>query len=153
MKESFVTIFASMGIITAAVLTSWFLINNDDSAAVYKDDTVSTSSTASLETKISVEGAVTVMVTPIKQTDWSFRVVLDTHSGELADDLTQVSILTDENGAEYRPIAWDGDAPGGHHRSGVLVFGGITPSPESIVLTMRQIGGVDERKFEWINQR
>lgn len=142
MKKTHLIIIGIVGIIAAALLIN----------AVYVDNTTPTSSAALFSTKTNSEGNVSVMVTPIDQSDWSFEITLNTHSVDINEDLAQVSILTDENGNEYKPIEWRGDPPGGHHRKGVLSFGEITPRPQSITLFISQVGGIDERKFEWITQ-
>lgn len=142
MKKTHLIIIGIIGIIAAALLIN----------AVYVDNTTPTSSAALFSTKTNSEGNVSVMATPIDQSDWSFEITLNTHSVDINEDLAQVSILTDENGNEYKPIEWRGDPPGGHHRKGVLSFGEITPRPQSITLFISQVGGIDERKFEWITQ-
>ena len=53
---------------------------------------------------------------------WEFSVVMDTHIKPLSENLTQAAILVDGAGRRYAPIAWQGDALGGHHRKGVLQF-------------------------------
>ncbi len=103
-----------------------------------------------LEVKTNNEGGVTIAVTP-KETAagiFEFEIVLDTHSVELSYDLTKISVLRDENGQEYRPINWEGDPPGGHHREGTLIFNPIAPTPKSIEL---KITGIAEavRIFTW----
>ncbi|HDY73125.1 MAG TPA: hypothetical protein ENH86_00955 [Candidatus Jorgensenbacteria bacterium] len=142
MKKTHLIIIGIVGIVAAALLIN----------AVYVDNTIPTSSAALFSTKTNSEGNVSVMATPIDQSDWSFEITLNTHSVDINEDLAQVSTLTDENGNEYKPIEWRGDPPGGHHRKGVLSFGEITPRPQSITLFISQIGGIDERKFEWITQ-
>lgn len=109
---------------------------------------------SSLETKESVEGPVSVTVTPLglenNSPTWNFEVSLDTHSEELSADLAAVSELVDDQGKLYLPISWEGDGPGGHHREGVLKFNPIPPKPKSIELKIKNIGGVLERSFKWI---
>src|SRR3989344_5709725 len=57
------------------------------------------------ESKIDDQASVTVTVTPIilsaDSREWKFDVVMDTHSVELAQDMTKVAILTDDSGKEY----------------------------------------------------
>ena len=76
-----------------------------------------------------------------------FELTFNTHSVELSEDLIQVSTLIDGNGREYKPISWDGDGPGGHHRAGILRFRPISPLPESIELKISV--GQTERSFKW----
>jgi len=104
-----------------------------------------------LETRENSEGDVSVFVTPrgdlVSDPIWNFEVTLNTHSVELLQDLAEVSDLV--AGAEsYSPIAWEGDASGGHHRSGILKFAPISPLPKEIELIISGIGGVD-RRFRW----
>ena len=108
------------------------------------------------ETKTDNQANVTVTVTPLglspQSAEWKFEVALDTHSGSLDQDMAKSAVLTDDQGGEYKPVAWDGSPPGGHHRSGVLTFGAVTPAPRSVTLVIRQVGGIKERKFEWITK-
>ncbi len=100
----------------------------------------------------SKEGAVTVKVTPLELSAqaavWRFEVVLETHVVALDQDMTAAATLADGAGREYRPLAWEGDKPGGHHRKGVLTFEPIRPAPSSVTLKIRRIG-VAERTFSW----
>ncbi len=99
------------------------------------------------------DGPVTVTVTPIfSDTKWNFNVALDTHSEELNTDLTKVSVIVTDDGREYLPINWEGDPPGGHHREGILSFNPIVPQPRFIELILKNIGGVEERKFLWTTE-
>lgn len=103
------------------------------------------------------QGGVTVTVTPKdispNSSLWNFEIVLDTHTNELNQDLVQTSVLKDEKGKEYRPLAWQGDGPGGHHRKGILQFNTITLSPQSLELIISGVGGVGERRFVWNTKR
>lgn len=96
---------------------------------------------------------VTVAVTPVELTAgakvWSFKVVLDTHSQDLSDDLVTAAVLVDAQGREAKPTAWDGAAPGGHHRSGVLTFAAFEPSPQSVELRIARPGEAKARTFRW----
>ena len=107
----------------------------------------------SLTSQTNSEGSVTVEVTPrdISQnsTSWDFEIVLNTHSGTLDQDLTKSSILIDDKGNQLIPISWEGDAPQGHHRKGILKFKPISPTPKFIQLNINWIGDVDDRIFKW----
>lgn len=101
----------------------------------------------------SVERGVTVKVTP-KSADpadrrWEFSVVLDTHSTDLSDDLTQSATLTTDDGRTLKPVSWTGAAPGGHHREGVLAFDVAAPRPASIELRITRAGEPAARIFRW----
>ncbi len=109
--------------------------------------------TKSLPTRDNNEGQVRVSVTPenlSKTTDtWRFAVQLNTHVAPLTQDLKAVSSISDGKSAEGKPVAWEGDPPGGHHRKGVLVFKALSPAPDSITVEIREIGGIANRTFTW----
>ena len=75
-----------------------------------------------------------------------FEVKIETHSGSLDFDLTQISILEDDKGNEYQPLEWQGSGPGGHHISGILVFPKLNAPATKLKLTIQ-----DNflRIFEW----
>src|SRR3989344_6371334 len=106
-----------------------------------------------LSTQTSSEGLVTVKVTPKDLLpsflSWDFEIILDTHSGNLDQDLTKTSVLIDDKGNQFAPVAWEGDPPQGHHRQGTLKFKLLSPKPKSIELKIGKIGDVNERSFNW----
>jgi hypothetical protein len=108
---------------------------------------------AALAARSSSERGVTVTVKPMSLArdakSWDFEIVLDTHSQDLGDDLVKAARLVDGDGREYAPTAWDGAAPGGHHRKGVLRFMPISPPPRSIELQIRRPGEASPRVFRW----
>jgi hypothetical protein len=108
---------------------------------------------AELGAQKSDHNGVTITITPRNVTAgtkaWNFGVSMDTHSQELSDDLTKSAALVDEKGREYRPIAWEGAKPGGHHRSGVLKFAPIDPPPQSLELRLQRRGEKTPRVFRW----
>ena len=78
-----------------------------------------------------------------------FEISMDTHSVNLNTyDLKQLAILRDDNGGEYNPIDWS-SAPGGHHRSGKLVFAHPDQSARTLELVISNVAGVSERVFRW----
>ena len=103
------------------------------------------------QTKSDEQGSVSVKVTPqiLSGAKWKFDVVFDTHSVDLNHDLMQIAELTDDKGGAYKPIAWEGGEPGGHHREGVLLFQQINPMPASVELKIKDVGGVSKRSFIW----
>src|SRR3989338_3825017 len=121
---------------------------------------ISISSKSGLETKESSAGSVSVAVMPRSLEEssatWDFEIKLNTHSEELSEDLVIVSELVDDQGRVHKPISWEGDPPGGHHRQGVLKFKPILPRPKSIELKMSKLsaseiknaGGISERIFK-----
>ncbi|MDP3956073.1 MAG: hypothetical protein Q8Q18_02425 [bacterium] len=104
------------------------------------------------ESKIDDQASVTVTVTPsnllLESNEWKFDVVMSTHSVELDKDMTQVTILVDDAGNEYKPLRWEGAPAGGHHREGVLIFAQITPYPQQLKLIIKDVGGI-QRLFLW----
>lgn len=114
---------------------------------------IAQSTATPLTTQSSTERGVTVKVTPkaIGASDkrWEFSVVLETHSAELNDDLTQSATLTTDDGRTLKPATWTGAAPGGHHRAGVLAFDAPAPRPASIELRIVRPGESAPRTFRW----
>ncbi len=104
------------------------------------------------ESKTDNQAAVSITVTSIdissQSKEWKFDIVMDTHSVELDQDMTESAVLIDGQDKEYKPIGWEGPS-GGHHREGVLVFDPIEPMPKYIELKIKNIGGVTERLFKW----
>jgi hypothetical protein len=74
---------------------------------------------------------------------------MNTHIKPLIDDLTAVSVLIGNDGERIKPIAWQGETAGGHHRKGVLQFAAPPNKPKVIELQMRGFGGADMRAFRW----
>lgn len=108
---------------------------------------------ADLSAQVNSEGQVTVSVTPLALSataeSWRFDVQMNTHVTPLDQDLLQSARLTDANGHDERPSAWQGDPPGGHHRKGVLAFKPVVPAPASVTLKIEGVGSVPERLFTW----
>jgi hypothetical protein len=96
---------------------------------------------------------VTVQARPIDigpgAKSWAFEIVLDTHSQDLADDLTRGAVLIGANGKPQAPVAWEGAAPGGHHRKGLLRFAPISPMPAVLELRIQRPGEPAPRTFRW----
>jgi hypothetical protein len=108
---------------------------------------------AELAAQRSSSGGVTVAVTPqnlaASAKSWDFKVVLDTHSGELNDDLVKTTTLIDDKGGRHVPVKWDGAGPGGHHREGLLRFNAISPQPGTVELQIQRPGESSPRSFRW----
>jgi hypothetical protein len=106
-----------------------------------------------LAARTSDEAGIKVIVTPkalgLGAKVWEFEVVLDTHTKPLNDDLAQITVLMDEAGRRYVPVAWQGDPLGGHHRKGVLQFSAPAERPKSVELQINGVGGVATRTFRW----
>ena len=76
-----------------------------------------------LATRTAKSGPVNVSVTPITidGTGARFAVELNNHEVDLKGDYATRSTLTVGRTAWSNP-RWNGDGPGGHHRSGTLTF-------------------------------
>ena len=97
----------------------------------------------------SVAAGVTVNVTPgpFTASEWSFKVVFDTHSQNLDDDLRNTAVLL-VDGVELHPARWS--APGsGHHREGVLTFSAPRQRPGNIELRITRPNEPELRVFRW----
>ena len=139
-------------IITVAAITAYKFfsnskLNNDAQSSVEKQV-----EKQNFVSQTNSEGAVEITVTPLGLSEgskaWDFKVVLNTHSVELNEDLVKASILI-VDGKEYKPTSWEGDPAGGHHREGILKFGAPSSQLKSTTLKINQIGGIKERRFNW----
>lgn len=126
-------------LLTAATLTAGCntATNSADGPAV--------ASAAGLDTKTISAGPVEVRVTPrrMDSTRAVFALDLDNHQVELTGDYTAGTTLTVTN-QRWDTAAWDGDGPGGHHRTGTLTFrptaAGASQVPSGAVVL--RIGGL-----------
>jgi hypothetical protein len=100
---------------------------------------------------LTVEGSEAGVTFTIMSVDYGdtlgFQMSIDTHQGALDFDLTEISTL-EVGGVVYEPLSWGGSSPGGHHRSGELIF----PKPNEsgqYTLTIRDVHGVPQRIFNF----
>jgi hypothetical protein len=95
-------------------------------------------------------GGVTVRATPgaLSGGIWEFQIAFDTHSRELQDDVAKSASLV-ADGVASAPSEWRGDAPGGHHRKGVLRFKAPAGRPAAIELRLTRPGETEPRVFRW----
>ncbi len=139
----------SVGLILAAVASAFLFV----APLGTKDVAAGTAQDEALPAQVNREGQVTVKVTPLALSptadQWRFSVQFDTHVTPLDQDLLKTAVLSGDNGQGEAPLSWQGDAPGGHHRAGVLIFKPITPVPASVTLNLQQVGSVPERSFTW----
>ncbi|MDP2760562.1 MAG: hypothetical protein Q8O64_09200 [Sideroxyarcus sp.] len=91
---------------------------------------------------------VTVAPQAVAAATWDFEVTLESHTQSLNDDLARSSVLV-ADGKQYPPVGWDGAAPGGHHRKGLLRFKAIVPKPGAVELQIRLAGDSSPRSFAW----
>lgn len=110
-------------------------------------------SAAGLAQQTSQGGGVSISVKPTdvspQAANWLFQVSLNTHTGDLGDDLSRTATLVDPAGKQYPAVAWKGDPAGGHHRSGVLQFNALSPMPKALQLRIERTGEAAPRTFSW----
>lgn len=110
-------------------------------------------------TVTSNEGDITLSVTwkGIIDDGVVFDVVMDTHAVNLDNyDLAKMAVLRGSQGRQVMPTSWAAP-PGGHHRSGTLIFPVkdssdqplIEEATQSVELSINNVGGVSSRRFEW----
>lgn len=142
------------------VILSFFLLNSVSINIGSKNvgNTKASSDTAQinsgkLSTQENDDDSIVVAATPenlgSNSTTWNFDIAINNHQVSIDNDLVADSELIDDQEKLYKPIAWDGSAPGGHHRNGVLKFNPIYPKPKFIELKIKNIGNVAERSFKW----
>ena len=102
-------------------------------------EAVNPADSADLSAREVVAGAVVISIEPIRidRSGAVFRILMDTHSGELSADLAAGSVL-EVDGVEWSNPSWSGDPPGGHHRQGELAFQAAGDAAGSATLS---IGG------------
>lgn len=132
-------------------LVGWLIFGRDKNSD--PSENVQQDGQSQLSSQINSEGEVEVEVTPVEISEssdlWQFKIVLTTHSVELDQDLTKVTLLFDDKGNIYQPVSWEGTPPGGHHREGVLSFRSIKPQTRSLRLVIQNVGETKEREFTW----
>ncbi len=139
------TPFILVGLI---VLTSVFIVVSRDTPDSGLQQQAEKSS---FETQTSDQGQVLIKATPeiLNEGGMKFKIIFDTHSVDLNQDLLQIAVLTDDQSNTYRPTKWEGTGPGGHHREGTLIFEPMNNAVSFVVLNIKSVGGVSERLFKW----
>jgi len=105
-------------------------------------------------TRTNDGGAVTFTVKPLNLGDAQaptvdFEVAMNTHSVDLAFDLSRLSLLKTDTGVEAAASVWSGPG-GGHHVSGILSFpADKVTNARSLTLIIKDVSGVPERTFNW----
>ncbi len=139
-----------VGILSIVIVSfSFFLVSLETAnLAAVTDDVVG----FDLSAKINSENLVSIEAKP---NDFSldkpirFDVSINTHQSSLDFDLTKISYLQDGEGNIYQPLSWEGSPPGGHHRSGILIFPGLSEKTKFIKLIIKNVNNVPERVFKW----
>ena len=110
-------------------------------------------SSAEPSSATSTANEVTVTVTPLAfardAERWTFRIEFDSHTQRLNDDIAHTVTLTAADGRPLHPLAWEGAAPGGHHRVGVVHFARPSPPPQALEVRMHREGESLSRTFRW----
>jgi len=78
-----------------------------------------------------------------------FELEFETHSVDLAFDVSQISSLVDEKGKIFNNSIWEGSGPGGHHREGTLTFNTVLSETKFVELIIKDVAGVLQRKLRW----
>lgn len=90
------------------------------------------------------------------RTSIHLMVLMETHTVNLDNvDLSTLAVLRNDKGRQVTPAVWDAP-PGGHHRSGTLVFSVDENDPplieretEYIELVISGVAGVPQRVLHW----
>lgn len=78
------------------------------------------------------------------------KVSLDTHSVTLDGiKFEDVVVVGGPDGAAIAPTAVEQAKGAGHHREAVLVFAPLPAGAREVRITVRNVGGVGERNFNW----
>lgn len=120
--------------------------NNTNSGNI---NTTTQSATNDLATKIDTQDGLSFEVVPLDfSPDKQVRldVKITTHSGSLDFDPKVISTLEDDHGNQYAALDWQGSGPGGHHRSGTLLFPKLNSGAKKIKLIIED---AYIRIFEW----
>ncbi len=100
----------------------------------------------SLATQTIAIAAVEVTVAgTVDESRAQFNIELNTHSGDLANDLSKSRLNV--AGVNFPKGKWSGDPVGGHHRSGRLTFVGRTKQLGTI--SLRLSGWTKALTFRW----
>ena len=106
-------------------------------------------------TQKSVVHGVSVAVTPgsldEKATVWDFAVAYDAQAPRtLKDDEPLDQFVLVGNGQRMKPLAWEGDRDGAHHRAGILKFIAIQPKPKDLELQLQRPAEKAPRIFRFV---
>lgn len=133
-----VTLAAALAVVFVAASSG--CRGGDESAS----PTVTTTQFAEQSQAVS-DVEVKVRPTALDTSGATFTVTLDTHSAELDTDLTSATL--DVGGTRWPSASWNGDTPGGHHRTGTLRF--ASAGPATGVATLTIVGLAAPAVFSW----
>lgn len=152
-RQSYVaTQNTTLALTNTSLLQSTMVLQSSSQPTTSQSSTTRIEKTFSLEAKTLEEKGLTISVTPLAfsfNQEVKFKIAFDTHAGSLDFDVVQVTSLEDNLGNTYKPTAWEGSPPGGHHREGTVTFSPLSARPESIRLIIKDVYGVDSWIFAW----
>ncbi len=146
-------LFGNAAVVVAFIVVvgaTWFFSTRSGGVAT---GTAPADTVGGASTQTNNEGTMTVIVTPKRAAagSWEFEVQIDNHVQEVSQDMVAVSSIITPAGVTFAPSAWQGDPPGGHHRTGTLTFDSLPARTTSFTLTIRELGGVATHTFTWDN--
>ncbi|MEE8449586.1 MAG: hypothetical protein V3S39_08130 [Thermodesulfobacteriota bacterium] len=155
-------IFIFFGLILWLVLTGGFSYQGSSSLLL----PVHAGQTSAKElTRVNAEGPLTIRIVylnplgKVEDKSLAFEVGMDTHSVDLDRYKMENHVfLLDDKGRQFKPLGWFSPQGGGHHRSGIIKFPALdsrgkpvlSPGSKSFQLVITDVGGVAERRFQWI---
>ena len=109
---------------------------------------------ADLAPQTSEDSGVTIAVQPVdvgpNAQTWTFRVTLSSNGQEMRDDMLRSAYILNRAAKRNEPpIGWEGDAPAGRERKGMLRFKALKPTPAAIELRVQRAGEAAPRVFRW----
>ncbi|MEC9492032.1 hypothetical protein [Flexistipes sp.] len=133
--------------IFSGVLLVFFLISLLYSYTHAKENTKNI--TGSLNSIVNEIDGISIVAKPVNlsSSEIVFEIAINTHSGSLDFDMSQISELVINNKKVMKPIKWNGSAPGGHHRYGKIIFPGYDKAINKLKLTIKTNDSL--RIFEW----
>lgn len=133
-----------LGIIVTIVAISLIVLNINSSGNTAGGEVAAASKTVS-------QNGLTVAAT-LQSFSYGEQVRIDlslnTHSGDLSFNPSNVATLKDSNGIRYAATAWSGSPISGHHASGTLIFPVLNGKPSTVALALTNVYGADWL-FEW----
>lgn len=122
----------------------WFLVSAMAVALAAQGQVVTQTSTVQGVTVAATAGNIDPATTV-----WDFAIVLDSRDRDLPDNLVDNAVLLDSSGNTQRALVWEGAAPDGKHRAGVLKFLAPMDQPRWIELRITRPGESRPRTFSW----
>ncbi|TYB32641.1 MAG: hypothetical protein FXF49_10455 [Flexistipes sinusarabici] len=133
--------------IFSGVLLVFFLISLLYSYTHAKENTKNI--TGSLNSIVNKIDGISIVAKPVNlsSSEIVFEIAINTHSGSLDFDMSQISELVINNEKVMKPIKWKGSAPGGHHRYGKILFAGYEKEINKMELIIKD--NDNKRIYEW----